>query len=50
MLKLTSKHYLAISLAGLNLAAITLPLAATADTQTSNTSIGLTVNPVITSY
>ncbi|MDB5178411.1 MAG: hypothetical protein JWN01_354 [Patescibacteria group bacterium] len=50
MLKLTRKKLLVVALVGVNTAALTMPFMANADTQTSNTSIGLTVNPVIISY
>jgi hypothetical protein len=40
----------AVGLLGLNVAAITLPMVASADTVTSTTTINLTVNGVITSY
>ncbi len=50
MLKLTRKHLLGMALVGVNLAAISLPFVADADTQTTNTTIGLTINPVIISY
>jgi hypothetical protein len=50
MVKLTPKYYLAAGLLGLNVAAISLPFTATADTQSTNTDIGLTVDSVITAY
>lgn len=50
MVKLKKRHYLGIGLLGLNLAAVTLPFTATADTQTTTTSLGLTVNAVLTAY
>jgi hypothetical protein len=50
MLKLTRNKSLAISVIGLNLVALTLPFAVAADTQTTDTTVNLTVNPVIISY
>ncbi len=50
MLTLKHKHIFAIALVGTTLATVSLPFAAVADTQTTNTAINLTVNPVITSF
>jgi hypothetical protein len=50
MLKLKPKYAVLIGLAGLNLAGLSLPFFATADTQTSDTAISLSVASVITSY
>jgi hypothetical protein len=50
MVKLKPKYILGLGLAGLNLAALTLPFTAVADTVTTNTAIGLTINPSITAY
>lgn len=50
MLTLKNKHILSFALAGTALAAITLPFAAVADTQTTNTAVNLSVNPVISSW
>ena len=50
MLTLTTKKILVLGLVGVNLAAVMLPLSVSADTQSTNTSVNLTVNPVIVSY
>ncbi len=50
MLTLKNKHIVGFALAGTALAAMTLPFAAVADTQTTNTNVDLTVNPVISSW
>jgi hypothetical protein len=50
MLKLRNKTLLAIGVIGVNLAAVSLPFVAHADTQTSQTTVQLQVNPVIISY
>jgi len=50
MLKLNRKRLFGVALVGINVAAITMPFMANADTQTTNTNIGLSVNPVIISY
>ena len=50
MLKLKPKYAIVIGLAGLNMAAFTLPFFASADTQTTNTAISLSVSPVLTTY
>jgi hypothetical protein len=50
MLTLTKTKFLALGIIGINAAAILLPFTAAADTQTTNTDINLTVNPVIISY
>jgi hypothetical protein len=50
MVTLKNKYILVFALAGTALAASTLPFAAVADTQTSNTAVDLTVNPVISSW
>jgi hypothetical protein len=50
MLKLGRKSLIGIALIGANVAAVTLPMLATADTQTTDTTIGLSINPVIISY
>jgi len=50
MLTLKNKHIMGFALAGTVIAAMTLPFAATADTQTTNTNVNLTVNPVISSW
>ncbi len=50
MVKLKRKTCLGLGILGLNLAAITLPLTVHADTQPTNTTVGLTVNPVLISY
>jgi hypothetical protein len=51
MLKLGKKYwFLALALAGVNLAAVTLPFVAQADTENSTTQVNLTVNPVLISY
>jgi hypothetical protein len=50
MVKLTAKQYLVLGFVGLNVAAVSLPFVASADTQSTNTDIGLTVSPVITAY
>ncbi len=50
MLKLTRKTGLALGVIGLNVAALSLPFMVSADTQTTNTTINLQVNPVIISY
>jgi len=50
MLKLSRKNLLIVVLTGINAAAVTLPMLASADTQTTNTDVNLTVNPVIISY
>lgn len=41
---------LSVAIGGLILAAATIPLVAAADTETSNTTLNLTVNPVLISY
>ena len=50
MLKLSIKNLAIIALAGVNIAAVSLPMMASADTQTTNTTVNLVVNPVIISY
>jgi hypothetical protein len=50
MLKLTRNKSLALGIVGINLAAVMLPFSAVADTQSTNTTVNLTVNPVIISY
>ncbi|HVQ44614.1 MAG TPA: hypothetical protein VMT30_06655 [Candidatus Saccharimonadia bacterium] len=50
MLKLSRNKTLALGILGINLAAVTLPFAVSADTQTTDTTLNLTVNPVIISY
>ncbi len=50
MLKLSHKTWFGLGLLGVNVAALTLPFTATADTQSSNTDVNLTINPVIISY
>ena len=50
MLKLTKNRSIALGILGLNAAAVLLPFTASGDTQTSNTAVNLTVNPVIISY
>ncbi|GAC1370878.1 MAG: hypothetical protein NVSMB39_4200 [Candidatus Saccharimonadales bacterium] len=45
-----NKLQIGLGIVGLNAAAILLPLTATADTQGSNSTVNLTVNPVIISY
>jgi len=50
MLKLTRSKSLAITILGVNLMALTLPFTVAADTQTTDSTVNLTVNPVIISY
>jgi|ERR1700683_5101537 len=50
MLKLGKKYWFGAALVGLNLAAVTLPFVAEADTQNTTTQVNLTVNPVLISY
>ena len=50
MLKLSNKTLLVIGVVGVNIAAVSLPFVAHADTQTTNTTVQLQVNPVIISY
>lgn len=50
MLKLSPSKSVALGIAGINVAAIMLPFSVSADTQSSNTTVNLTVNPVIISY
>jgi hypothetical protein len=50
MLKLTRKKLLVLALIGANTAAVSVPFMASADTQTTNTTVNLVVNPVIISY
>lgn len=50
MLKLKQKFVWIIGIGGINLAAVTLPFFASSDTQTTTTTINLTINPVIISY
>lgn len=50
MLKLKQKLAIVIGIGGVNLAAVTLPFLASGDTQTTTTTINLTINPVIISY
>src|ERR1700683_3362131 len=50
MLKLCKKYWFGAALVGLNLAAVTLPFVAEADTQNTTTTVNLTVNPVLISY
>ncbi len=50
MTQLHNKLALGIGLTALNVIAVTLPLTVQADTQTTNTAIGLTISPVITAY
>jgi hypothetical protein len=50
MLKLNVQLVVGIAVVGIGLAAVTLPFASQADTQTSNTSVDLVINPVISSY
>lgn len=50
MLKLQHKYILGTLVVGVNLAAVTLPFVASADTQTSTTTVNLTVNPVLISW
>lgn len=50
MLKFKRKYALAMGVLGINLAALTMPFFANADTQTTTTQVNLTVNPVIISY
>ena len=50
MVTLKHKLLLGLTLAGVNVAAITVPLVAAADSQQTTTQVGLTVNPVIISY
>ncbi len=50
MLKLSKKYWFGAALVGLNLAAVSLPFVANADTETSTTQVNLTVNPVLISY
>jgi hypothetical protein len=48
MLKLSNKHFIVIGIVGLNLAAISIPMVTHA--ATTNSVIGLTVQPVLISY
>jgi hypothetical protein len=50
MLKLSRRKLIAVGVVGANLMAISLPFTVAADTQTTDTTINLTVNPVIISY
>jgi len=50
MLKLRRKYIWVLLVAGINLAAVSLPFVASADTQTSTTTVNLTVNPVLISW
>jgi len=50
MLKLKHKYVLGMVVVGVNLAAVTMPFMASADTQTSTTTVNLTVNPVLISW
>jgi hypothetical protein len=50
MLTLNKNKSLALAVIGINLLAVSLPFAVSADTQSTNTDINLTVNPVIISY
>jgi hypothetical protein len=48
MLKLRSKHIIGIAVVGVNIAALTLPMLATA--QTANSTVSLSVQPVLITY
>lgn len=50
MLKLTHHIPLAVLATGLTVAAVSLPFGARADIQTTNTTVNLVVNPVISSF
>ena len=50
MLKLKRKYWLGALVVGVNLAAVTVPFFANADTQTTTSTVNLAVNPVIISY
>ncbi len=50
MLKLNRKTAIAVAIIGANAAALSLPFAATGDTQTTTTAVNLTVNAVITAF
>ena len=50
MLKLKRKYWLGAIVLGVNVAAVTLPFFASADTQTTTSTVNLAVNPVIISY
>jgi hypothetical protein len=50
MLKLRPKHALIVAVAGVNLVAVSAPMLVHADTQTTTTVVGLTINPVLLSY
>ena len=50
MLKLKQKLFVLIGIGGINLAAVTVPFLASGDTQTSTTTVNLTINPVLISW
>lgn len=50
MLKLSKKHWLGTALLSANVAAVSFPFMAQADTQNTNSQVNLTINPVLISY